>query len=378
MFDELSEHLNPSKYTPLNAPTRVRRMWAHRAQASHRKNVSRNLKACQGMLQDLVDSSAISGARLKSLNPIHDPSIRVEEEFLPDGEFIRRIYKHGKLVVERRSDDQSDQQRLDAAHRARQLRRKKDALLFDSEGRNPPGARERNPDVLALDARSGKGKKHLGFEHYLQLSSPLHSGMDIEYHDKKGKRHRASVYGLRAFDGIGEPPWTRNPPGKKSSGFSYTLKKVDGEYIVRFYKDGKWLGEGPTYYTDDKKDALGTAEHVVKRYEEMGALDNISQRLSARNPELLVWRNPGRRSSGLGASGLLVKRRKSKMRKRRKSRRSRRRSRNGKMYIKVGGKKLTWRGVVRKYGIKKGARRWKKSSKFHGGKRVTRSCRRRK
>lgn len=218
MFDELSEHFNPSKYTPLNAPKRVRRMWAHRAHQSHRKNLRKNLTACQGMLQDMVDSAA--------------------------------------------------------AH-------------------------------------------------------------------------------------------SRNPVTK--DGYSYSLKKVDGEYIVRFHKDGKWLGEGPTYYTDDKQDALGTAEHMLQQYR---------QREVARNPELLVWRNPGRRSTGLSVRGLSVKRRKSKMRKRRKKSRSRRRARNGKMYIKVGGKKLTWRGVVRKYGIKKGARRWKKSSKFHGGKRVTRSCRR--
>lgn len=123
-----------------------------------------------------------------------------------------------------------------------------------------------------------------------------------------------------------------------------------------------------TYYTDDKKDALGTAEHVVRQYQ---------QREMARNPELLVWRNPGRRSSGLEASGLLVKRRKSKMRKRRKSRRSRRRARNGKMYIKVGGKRLSWRGVVKKYGgVKKAARKWRSSKKFHGGKAV--SCPRRR
>lgn len=36
------------------------------------------------------------------------------------------------------------------------------------------------------------------------------------------------------------------------------------EYSVKFYKDGKWMGEGPTYYTQDKQDAITTAEMEVQ------------------------------------------------------------------------------------------------------------------
>lgn len=66
--------------------------------------------------------------------------------------------------------------------------------------------------------------------------------------------------------------FARNP----GPGYTYTIKKKDGEYVVRFHKDGKWLGEGPTYYTTDKADAEGTAQQVVARM--------IEQAGEGRNP----------------------------------------------------------------------------------------------
>ena len=221
MFDELRE-FNPSKYTPMNAPTRVRRMWAHRAHVSHRKNLRKNLTACQSMLSDMADSAALP-------------------------------------------------------------------------------------------------------------------------------RHRN--------------PFTRR-------GYEATIKKNEhGEYVVKFWKDGKWLGEGPTYYADDKKDAQDTAKFQLARYNEM-------DRETSRNPELLVWRNPGRRRSGLSASWLVVKRRKTKMRRRRKHRRK---SRNGRITIKVGGRRIGWKAAVKKFGgVKAAAKRWRKAKKFHAGKMVCGPKRRRK
>lgn len=159
----------------------------------------------------------------------------------------------------------------------------------------------------------------------------------------------------------------RNPFTRK--GYEATIKKnEDGEYVVKFWKDGKWLGEGPTYYTDDKADAEGTAKL---------SLQQLEAREVRRNPELLVWRNPGPRGRGLSVRGLVVKRRKTKMRRRRKHRRGR--SRNGKITAKLGGKRVGWRAFVRKYkSFKKAARMWRKAKKYHGGAAVSCGRRRRK
>lgn len=40
------------------------------------------------------------------------------------------------------------------------------------------------------------------------------------------------------------------------------------EFVVRFYRDKKYMGEGPTYYTDCKDDALTTAIFQIERYED--------------------------------------------------------------------------------------------------------------
>lgn len=224
--------------------------------------------------------------------------------------------------------------------------------------------------------------------------------------------------------------FARNPVTKE--GYSYSLKKVDGEWIVRFYHDGKWMGEGPTYYTDSKDDAIGTAKYQVDQLTRMatpehaervrvneriaalreknpskytpinaplrvrrawahrahtsrrknlrknlnacqGMLQDMvdsldTSRTPASNPELLVWRNPMRRRKGLGVSGLVVKRRKTSMRRRR---RKHRRARNGKITAMLRGRRTGWKGFVKYYGGPKKARKhWRKARKYHGGKSV--------
>lgn len=37
------------------------------------------------------------------------------------------------------------------------------------------------------------------------------------------------------------------------------------EFSVKLYVDGKWLGEGSTYYTNDKDDAISSAKDMVRR-----------------------------------------------------------------------------------------------------------------
>lgn len=38
------------------------------------------------------------------------------------------------------------------------------------------------------------------------------------------------------------------------------------EHRVKFYKNGKHLGEGPEYHTDDAEDAHNTAKAQLNRY----------------------------------------------------------------------------------------------------------------
>lgn len=43
-----------------------------------------------------------------------------------------------------------------------------------------------------------------------------------------------------------------------------TVRKVEtDEWVVKVYVDGKYK-EGPTYYTDDKEDAIATMKHMTK------------------------------------------------------------------------------------------------------------------
>lgn len=44
------------------------------------------------------------------------------------------------------------------------------------------------------------------------------------------------------------------------------------EYRVRFYRGGTYLGVETDYYTDDKADAIGTAQRVVEDLVTAGAV----------------------------------------------------------------------------------------------------------
>jgi len=84
-------------------------------------------------------------------------------------------------------------------------------------------------------------------------------------------------------------------------------------------------------------------------------------RETAANPELLVVRNPGRRM---------------KMR-RRKKRRGRRR--NAPLTVRHGGRNLSWRSLVKKMGVKRASKIWKRRKyKRHGSSRRVRCVIRRK
>lgn len=76
-----------------------------------------------------------------------------------------------------------------------------------------------------------------------------------------------------------------------------------------------------------------------------------------RNPELLVVTSNPRERSGT-------------MR--------RRRRRNGKITAMIGGKRRSWRGLVRKWGFKGASKRWRKAKKYHGGVAVCSGGRRRR
>lgn len=56
-------------------------------------------------------------------------------------------------------------------------------------------------------------------------------------------------------------------------------KNEDGEHEVRFFKNGKDLGEGPAYYTNDVGDAHKTAQHYINKMntqKEEVELDEVS------------------------------------------------------------------------------------------------------
>lgn len=75
------------------------------------------------------------------------------------------------------------------------------------------------------------------------------------------------------------------------------------------------------------------------------------------NPELLVMTNPVRRySRGVGSLRLLKRRRPT----------MRRRRRNYPVTARVGGRKHTWKKLVKKYGVKGAAKFWRRSKRYHG------------
>jgi hypothetical protein len=91
-------------------------------------------------------------------------------------------------------------------------------------------------------------------------------------------------------------------------------------------------------------------------------------RVAANNPELLTVDNPGgrRRRSRYNAynkGGATVARRR---RTRRRSSRRRSRSRNKPMTVRHGKRLLTYRALVKKYGVRKGGSVWRKGKKHHG------------
>jgi hypothetical protein len=136
----------------------------------------------------------------------------------------------------------------------------------------------------------------------------------------------------------------------------------------------------------------------VEREEELRAFNPHRHR--ARNPELLVItsNNPGHKqyvvedtttggrayfSSRAEADGHMTRLRELGRGFRLvsgngKGRRTtmRRKSRNGK-YVRIGGKRRSWKALVRKHGVKKAARIWRKKKKVHTGKRKGRKGRRR-
>lgn len=98
----------------------------------------------------------------------------------------------------------------------------------------------------------------------------------------------------------------------------------------------------------------------------------VSQgRQRANNPELLVMSNPGRRRRSGRVSGSLHVRGRRAMRRRR---------RNLPLTVRIGGRKHTWRALVKKHGVKGARKYWRGKKKFHGysRKRVAANRRRRR
>ena len=89
------------------------------------------------------------------------------------------------------------------------------------------------------------------------------------------------------------------------------------------------------------------------------------------NPELLVVSNPWNKAARLARRRMrrLGAKRPSVFVTNHKIRRNssmRRRRRNFPVTAKIGGRKHTWKALVRKHGVKVAAKKWKKARKFHG------------
>jgi hypothetical protein len=86
-------------------------------------------------------------------------------------------------------------------------------------------------------------------------------------------------------------------------------------------------------------------------------LSDYADREISTNPELLVMMNPGRRHFSRGVGSLSIRHRRHNMRRRR---------RNYPITAKVGGRKHTWKKLVRKFGVKRAAKLWRKGKRYHG------------
>ena len=97
-----------------------------------------------------------------------------------------------------------------------------------------------------------------------------------------------------------------------------------------------------------------------------------SSRMEGHNPELLIYSNPGRRYFYHGVGSMKVLRRSVsrgrgvKRHRRTNMRRRHRRSRNYPVTASVGGRKHTWKSLVKKLGVKKAAKAWRKGKRYHG------------
>jgi len=88
-----------------------------------------------------------------------------------------------------------------------------------------------------------------------------------------------------------------------------------------------------------------------------------SRRLRGKNPELLVMYNPdGSPSSAVPGAELNVR----QHRTRRGAMRRRRRGRNLPLTVRIGGRKHTWRALVKRYGVRGAKRKWRGKKKYHG------------
>lgn len=54
--------------------------------------------------------------------------------------------------------------------------------------------------------------------------------------------------------------------GKDGREYTFSkVRKIDGEYVVKVYINGKY-SEDDTYYTDDKEDAINTRFDMITRF----------------------------------------------------------------------------------------------------------------
>lgn len=129
------------------------------------------------------------------------------------------------------------------------------------------------------------------------------------------------------------------------------------EYIVSTYEGGKKTG---TYHTNDKADAEATAKHIRGQLGISGK--NFAKNFGASEADMPIGVGErGAREYMNNPELLIVRNGKHTMRRYRKSR-------NPRLTIKLGKKRVTYRGLVKKVGFKKAPKIWRGKPKYHAGK----------
>lgn len=145
-------------------------------------------------------------------------------------------------------------------------------------------------------------------------------------------------------------------------------RNQDGYYVMSRGQSIAWYPTREEAQREATQQNYHGGRHVTV---EAASRPGNAHRGVARNPELLVVTpNPAKSMYYSPEEISNPKKRRTAMR--------RRKGRNGKLSVRIGGHRRTWKGLVKKYGVMKAKSIWRKKKKFHGGTAVCGGTRRRR